>query len=87
MADTVTLLQQLRCAERELRQRKRLYPKLVRQETMPQARAAQELACMAAIVDTLKTLLEASYGQQELFPCGAGCRAYGCLFAPGPRPG
>ena len=65
-----TLLQQLRCAERELRMRKRVFPKLVREDTMTQARAEHELACMSAIVETLKKLLEESYGQGELFARG-----------------
>lgn len=61
----VALEVQLACAKREVRQRQRVYPRLVAAERMTEAQAARELAAMKAIVRTLTQLLEAKQG--ELF--------------------
>lgn len=49
MADTFTAADKLRCAERGLRQRRRVYPRLVESGRMTQAEADRETACMEAI--------------------------------------
>jgi hypothetical protein len=53
----VSLRRQLRAAERELALRKRVYPTRIACRRMSRAKAADELAAMAAIVDTLAGLL------------------------------
>ena len=58
MTDTITLEQQLACAVRELGLRKRLYPKWIAREHMTTAKAAHELACQTAIVETLRALVD-----------------------------
>jgi hypothetical protein len=47
---------QLACAEREVRFRERVYPRLVQQEKMTPIKAANEIAAMKAIVETLRPL-------------------------------
>jgi len=67
---SVSLVEQLRCATRELALRKRVYPRLVANETMLQSTATRERAAMEAIVETLRTLVEAeddASGQGEMF--------------------
>ena len=55
----VSLETQLYGARREFALRERCYPKWVAQGKMSGAKAAHELKVMAAIVETLKTLVEA----------------------------
>jgi hypothetical protein len=61
----ITLERQIRCAQRELRLRRQVYPQLVQDQRLPQKTADQEIACMAAIVETLKALAEGR--QLDLF--------------------
>jgi hypothetical protein len=73
MPDAVSLRLQLACAKRELALRARVYPRLVANETMLQSTAKYELAAMAAIIRTLKGLVEAERGdggQAEMFGGG-----------------
>ena len=49
-----TLADQIAAAEREVKQRVRIYPRLVEQGKMSAEFAAQQIACMRAIVETLK---------------------------------
>lgn len=49
MAEKFTAADKLRCAERELRQRRRVYPRLIQSGRMTEAEAARETACMEAI--------------------------------------
>lgn len=50
----MTLPDQIACARRELAMRRSAYPGWVRSGKMTQAKADHELACMAAIIDTLE---------------------------------
>ncbi|MER2263549.1 hypothetical protein [Methylobacterium oxalidis] len=49
MTQTFTAADKLRCAEREVRQRRRVYAGLVASNRMKQADADREIACMEAI--------------------------------------
>lgn len=55
-AATVPIDDQVKAAEREVRQRERVYPRWVEGGRMTQAKADHELRCMRAIVETLKAL-------------------------------
>lgn len=48
---TYTAADKLACAERELKQRRRVYARLVAQERMSQAKADHEIGCMEAIAE------------------------------------
>lgn len=63
---TITIKEQLDCAKRELAMRERVYPRWVLQEKMTEEKAAHEIACMKAIVATLKPLAEQESGQMSL---------------------
>ena len=60
---THTLEEQLACVEREVRLRKRVYPRLVAQGKMDQYQAARELRTMQDVLQTLQGLLP----QYDLF--------------------
>lgn len=47
---------QIRCIERELALRKKVYPRLLKQGTMTQYQAAHELVTMEAVLATLQGL-------------------------------
>lgn len=66
MSDTLSLHQQLACAERELRLRHGVYPGLVQRGKMTPDQSRHELAAMGAIVTTLKRLCAAE-AQPDLF--------------------
>lgn len=53
---TITLADQIACAARELKIRQGVYPKWVRSDRMKQDVADIEIARMAAILETLKSL-------------------------------
>lgn len=55
-SEAVGLDKQLACAKRELALRKRVYPNWVGAKRMTQFRAEDEIAAMAAIVETLEQL-------------------------------
>jgi hypothetical protein len=52
----VPLHVQIAAAEREVRQRERVYPRLIYAGKMSAAKAADEIAAMKAIVETLRGL-------------------------------
>jgi len=52
----ITLPQKIQCVERELAMRRRVYPRWVSEGRMPQAKADDEIALMAAVLATLKGL-------------------------------
>lgn len=53
----ISLAEQLACAQRELRLRRAVYPRLVQHGKLKPAQAEQEIARMAAIVETLTALI------------------------------
>lgn len=58
MTDRFTAKQKRECAEREVRQRLRVYPRLVEQEKMSAIFAAEQTACMEAIAKDYAALEE-----------------------------
>jgi hypothetical protein len=56
---SVSLARQLAAAARELRRRWQIYPRQVATHRMSQRKADEEIAAMAAIVETLRRLVEA----------------------------
>ena len=58
MANRTGLEEQVRCVEREIRCRRRVYPRWVEERRMSQAAADHELACMEAVLVTLQQDLE-----------------------------
>jgi hypothetical protein len=54
--DTVALDVQIRCVQRELKLRRRVYPRLVSQKTMRVEDATRETWEMQAVLDTLNRL-------------------------------
>lgn len=56
------LSDQIACAEREIAKRRQVYPRLVATRKMTEGKAQHEIACMEAVLETLKNC-----GQQELF--------------------
>ncbi len=56
MTTPVPLETQIVCVEREIRQRHRVYPRLVERGTMKQHQADAEIAAMNAVLQTLLAL-------------------------------
>ena len=54
---TVSLPEQIKCVEREIAMRRRVYPRWVADKRMTQAKADHELAAMEAVLETLKAAL------------------------------
>lgn len=54
----VTIEDQVKCVEREISMRERVYPRWVADKKLTQATADRELAGMKAVLRTLKSLLE-----------------------------
>ena len=54
MTEIITETDKLKCAERELAMRKRVYPRLVKQDRMSAGEAAHEIACMEEIAADYK---------------------------------
>ena len=54
----VTIEQQIMCVQREISMRYRVYPNLVTRGKMKQAEAEHEIACMHAVHDTLRSLIQ-----------------------------
>ena len=50
----ITLARMIECVEREIKQRKRVYVRLVAQGRMPQVTATEEIAVMQAVLENLK---------------------------------
>lgn len=67
-AAEISVTDQLAEAKRELALRRRVYPRWIAQETLPEHVARQQLAAMAAIVTTLEGLLASTHAQGDLFP-------------------
>ena len=49
------LIQQLKCAQRELAKRQSVYPRLIRENKLSEDKAALEIDGMASIIKTLQT--------------------------------
>ena len=60
----ITIERQIKCLQREIAMRKRVYPNWVRDERMTQADANEEIATMQAALETVR--LHESQG--SLFP-------------------
>lgn len=58
MTDTITAADKLACAERELKMRRRVYPRWVHDDRMSAGKAEHEIACMEAIVADYKAAAE-----------------------------
>ena len=56
----VSLDDQIRCVQREIRLRERVYPRLVVQEQMSRLVAENELAAMRAVLETLEAIRQPS---------------------------
>jgi hypothetical protein len=54
----VTLEDQVKCVEREISMRERVYPRWVADKKLTQSTADRELNAMRAVLRTLKNLLE-----------------------------
>lgn len=63
--------EQIKCVEREIGQRKRVYPRLVQRETMTERKAQYEIACMEAVLRTLNSLVP-ERSQGSLLPSDLG---------------
>lgn len=63
MAERIPLSDQIECVQRELRQRARVYPRLVDSGRMTQAQADREMVRMRAVE---ATLVEAAAKEQLL---------------------
>lgn len=57
----------LKCAQRELAMRERVYPRQVEQGKMAPQTADHETECMAQIVELLREKAKAENPQQDLF--------------------
>lgn len=53
----VSLEDQIRCVKREIGMRKRVYPRWVESKKMTEAKAAEEIASMEAVLETLLYVL------------------------------
>jgi hypothetical protein len=58
MTDKITASDKLACVERELKMRKRVYPRWTAQDKMSEGKAAHEIACMEAIVSDYRIAAE-----------------------------
>ena len=58
MTAIIRTADKLKCAERELKMRQRVYARFVDAGKMTAAAAAHEIACMAAIVEDYRKLCE-----------------------------
>ena len=58
MTDVITAADMLACAEREVKMRKRVYPRWVEDGRMSEGAAAHQIATMEEIVKTLRPLAE-----------------------------
>ncbi|GJE44177.1 hypothetical protein [Methylobacterium soli] len=72
MTTTFTAADKLRCAEREVRQRRRVYAGLVARGAMKPAGAEREIATMEAIATDYR--VQAAAEKPDLFAMGEGGR-------------
>lgn len=54
MGNEITYTDQIACVARELAMRERVYPKFVASGRMTDDKAARELACMRAVLETIQ---------------------------------
>lgn len=54
----ITASDKLDCAARELKMRKRVYPRWVEERRMSKEEAAHQIACMEAIIEDMRILAE-----------------------------
>lgn len=66
MTAGVPLAVQIVCVEREIRQRHRVYPRLVERGTMKAVQADAEIAAMNAVLQTLLAMRQHSAAQVPL---------------------
>lgn len=52
----ITISEQIECVEREISQRKRVYPRLVTSGKMAQAKADREILTMYEVLQTLRRI-------------------------------
>jgi len=60
---TFSLETQIACVEREIKMRVSVYPKLIVSHRMRPETAKNEIACMEAVRDTLRSLQGEPYGK------------------------
>ncbi|MEE7449370.1 hypothetical protein MRF4_17030 [Methylobacterium radiotolerans] len=70
MAETLTAADLAACAERELAQRRRAYPRWVEAKRMTQALADRQTALMEAIARKLRAEADAEGAKGDLIDCG-----------------
>jgi hypothetical protein len=58
MTDVITNADKLKCAEREVKMRKQVYPNRIETGRMSEGKAAHEIACMEAIAADYRTAAE-----------------------------
>lgn len=63
MSKPVSLARQMRCVERELNMRRRVYPRWVADRKLEQFEADDEIEAMQAVLDTLKKVNDQGQGQ------------------------
>ena len=68
-SEPITAAEKLACAERELKVRQRAYPGRVQRRRMTAAKAAHELACMAAIAEDYRAAVEMGDISRETENC------------------
>jgi len=59
----ITIDDQIKCAERELAMRKRVYPRWITAKKMSEEKANREIAVMESIIKTLKAVKKIENGQ------------------------
>lgn len=63
---TVSMTAQIKCVEREIAMRKRVYPRFVKNGKMTQQEADAELAAMEAVLKTLNEKSEPTFFRRTL---------------------
>jgi hypothetical protein len=58
MTEILTTTDKLKCAERELAMRKRVYPRWVELNRISAGKSAHEIACMESIVEDYRALVQ-----------------------------
>ncbi len=58
LSTQVSIARQIKCVERELAFRRRVYARRVAEDKMTQPKAADEIACMEAVLATLKAVMD-----------------------------
>ena len=55
---TISISDQIQCVERELKYRKRVYPRRIKMGHMTQALADRQIEHMTAVLETLRDVME-----------------------------